>query len=35
MERNDFLKMCQKVSVLDYGVLHIKKECTERIKSDF
>ena len=35
MERNDFLKMCQRVSVLDYGVLHIKKNVPKELRVIF
>ena len=35
MQRNEFLKMCQKVSVLDYGVLHIKKNVPKELRVIF
>ena len=35
MQRNEFLKMCQKVSVLDYGVLHIKKNVPKDLRVVF
>ena len=35
MQRNEFLKMCQKVSVLDYGVLHTKKNVPKELRVIF
>lgn len=35
MERNEFLKMCQKVSVLPDGVMHTKKNVPDDLKVKF
>jgi hypothetical protein len=32
MERNDFLKMCQKVSMLPDGVMHTKKNVPKELR---
>lgn len=33
MQRNDFLKMCQKVSVLPNGVMHTKKDVPKELRA--
>lgn len=35
MERNEFLKMCQKVSVLPDGVMHTKKNVPKELRVVF
>lgn len=35
MERNDFLKMCQKASVLPDGVMHTKKDVPKELRVVF
>jgi hypothetical protein len=35
MERNDFLKMCQRVSMLPDGVMHTKKGVPKELKVVF
>ena len=35
MERNDFLKMCHRVSVLPDGIMHTKKNVPEELKVIF
>ena len=35
MQRNDFLKMCQKVSVLPDGVMHTKKDVPKELRVVF
>ena len=35
MQRNEFLKMCQKVSVLPDGVMHTKKDVPKELRVIF
>lgn len=35
MERNEFLKMCQRVSMLPDGVMHTKKNVSEELRVVF